>query len=437
MQTSTSGKEKKRMERTPHELALMEKMTPQHKALMPKLSDKERKSMAQNVNLDNIGLVQSWIGKDEEIERMIFWDKGGKFDDPEWKTLKPVDETTASLYEKGKAHFEQLKAEAVESQRRSDLTLYSQFNTGLLFTGLTGAVRCDKYGREDGGGKFFKGIEWRCIGSLEENINSITIYPIHSGGFEIHFGHRVNNEALGVWVYTGDSHSLLQLAQLSEKVLPKHGYDTTVKDQAGKRLTLDTRAIRKAAMGEGGKLPYGDELNLFASVCVNDMDRALKAAGNLSHRFYERFGLETECYKIGKKYGNFFIMRDDNFDCFLPTSPVKTKGLVLLTATLVCRRCRREMEEFRDLARLYPHVTAVLVNLASPQFKFYERVFGDMAGGDPDNFRKTALGVTPFIIIYTADENGVLKFAEYRSTGKAENTPSILECMPLFDRHFK
>jgi len=33
-------------------------------------------------------------------------------------------------------------------------------------------------------------------------------------------------------------------------------------------------------------------------------------------------------------------------------------------------------------------------------------------------------------------ENGVLKFAEYRSTGKAENTPSILESMPLFDRYF-
>jgi hypothetical protein len=59
-----------------------------------------------------------------------------------------------------------------------------------------------------------------------------------------------------------------------------------------------------------------------------------------------------------------------------------------------------------------------------------------MAGGDPDNFRKTAVGVTPFIIIYTADENGILKFAEYRSTEKAENTPSVRECIPLFDKYF-
>jgi hypothetical protein len=392
--------------------------------------------MAQHVNLDNIDLIQSWIGTDEEIERMLFWDKGGKFDDPEWKTLKPVDETTASLCEKTKTHFATLKAEAIENQRRSDLTLYSQFNTGLLFTGLAGAVRCDQHGREDDGGKFFKGIEWRCIGSVEENINSITIYPVHSGEFEVHFGPRINDEALGIWVYTGDSHSLLQLAQISEKILPKHGYDTTVKDQAGKGLILDPKAIREAAMGEAKKVLYGDELNLFASARLKDMDKALEAADNLSRCFYERFGLETECYKIGKKYGNFFIMRDDNFDHFLPTSPVKGKGLVLITATLVCRRCRREIEEFRDLAKSYPHLPIALVNLNSPQFKFYERVFGDMAGGDPDNFRKTAVGVTPFIIIYTADENGVLKFAEYRSTGKAENTPSVRECMPLFDKYF-
>lgn len=117
-------------ELTPQELSLMEKMTPQHKALMIKLSPKERHSMAQNVNLDNIELIQSWIGTDEEIDRMLFWDKGGKYDDPEWQNLKPVDETTAILYEKTKAHFEQLKVEAIESQRRLDLTLYSQFNLG-------------------------------------------------------------------------------------------------------------------------------------------------------------------------------------------------------------------------------------------------------------------------------------------------------------------
>ncbi len=45
------------------------------------------------------------------------------------------------------------------------------------------------------------------------------------------------------------------------------------------------------------------------------------------------------------------------------------------------------MDEFRDLAKNYPNLKSALVNLSSPQFKFYEKVFGDMGGGDVDNFR--------------------------------------------------
>jgi hypothetical protein len=422
---------------TDHELALMEIMAPEHRALMDKLSPKERQSMAQHVTAENIKIIESWIGTDEEIEKMLFWDEGGKFDDEGWQGLKPLDDGTGDLYEKAWSRYGELRREAVECQRRSDLTLYSQFNWGLLFTGLAGAVRCDETGRADEAGKFFKGIEWRCIGSVEENVNSITIYPLGSGGYEVHFGPRLQDEALGILVYTGDSHSLLQLAQISEKTLPKHGFDTAVRNRAGELLSLDPKAIRRAAMGEGPALPYGDELTLYASVTVDTAIKALEAAENLSHRFYERFGLETECYKIGKKYGNFFIMRDENFGGFLPDTPVEEKGLVMLSATLVCRRCRREMDEFRDLAKYNPHIKAVVVNLSSPQFKFYERVFGDMGGGDVENFRKTAAGVTPFIILYTADEMGVLQFKKYISTGKAENTPSIRENLPKFEKYFK
>lgn len=419
-----------------HELALMEKMSPEHRALMAKLSPRERQSMAQHVTLENIAVIESWIGTDDEIEAMLFWDSGGKSDDPEWKALKPADKATGALWESAWSRYGELRREAVGCQRRSDLTLYSQFNPGLLFTGLAGAVRCDKKGREDEAGAFFKGIEWRCVGSVEEHINSITIYPLDSGEYEVHFGGRSQDRAEGIWVYTGDSHSLLQLAQLSEKTIPKHGFTTAVQDAEGREISLDPRAIRKAAMGEGPKLRYGNELRLLASVTRENAEKAIEAAEALCRSFYERFGLETECYKIGKKYGNFFIMRDENFDRFLPAAPVQEKGLVLLTATLVCRRCRREMDEFRDLARSYPHIKAVLVNLSSPQFKFYERVFGDMGGGDVEHFRKTAAGVTPFIIIYAADEKGVLQFKEYISTGKAENTPSIREHVSRFERYF-
>ena len=52
-----------------HELALMEKMSPEHRALMDKLSPRERQSMDQHVTLENIGVIESWIGTDEEIAK--------------------------------------------------------------------------------------------------------------------------------------------------------------------------------------------------------------------------------------------------------------------------------------------------------------------------------------------------------------------------------
>jgi len=421
---------------TPHELALMERMTPQHRDLMPKLTRKERASLAQNVRPEDIELIQSWIGTDQEIGGMLFWDRGGKYDDPEWQSLEPLDEVTGLLYQRARDRLKELRRLAVEIQRRSDLTLYSQFNDGLLFTGMAGAVRCNREGVEDEDGRFFKGVELRCIGSVEEHINSISIIPQDSGDFRVHFGGVVDGRARGIWVYTGDTHSLLQLAQLSEKILPRDGYETAVSDREGNILRLDPREIRRAAMGDG-KVDYGEELNLRAYTGARGADEAIEAAVRLSKRLYERLGLEIECYHIGKKYGNFHIVRDENFDRFLPSAPVRHKGLVLITATLVCRRCRREIEEFRDLAKSYPEAVIALVNLSSPQFKFYERVFGDMGGGDPDRFRKTAAGVTPFIIIYTPDSEGILQFREYISTAKAENTPSIRNNLQILDKYFK
>ena len=398
---------------TVHELSLMEKMTPQHKALMSHLSPAERRSLAENVNLDNVDLIQSWIKSGEEIEKILLWDKGGKYDDPEWINLKPVDETTELLYERTKKHYEQLRAEAVEVQIRSDLALYSQFNTGLLFTGLAGAERCRVQAEADNQGEFFKGVELRCIGSVEDRINSITIFPVTTGEFEVHYGSRINDEPQGICVCTGDSFSLIQLANLADKDLSKLGYETEIRDLTGKTVSIDPKALRRAAH-KGEPLGY-----------------------NLSRCFYDRFGLEIECYKIGKKYGNFFIMRNDNFDRFLPKTPVNNKGLVLLTATLVCRRCRRELEGFRDFARLYPDVTFMLVNLVSPQSKFYERVFADMGGGNAESFRDHAVGSTPFVIIYVPDKNGVLQFAEYYGTEKAEAPPSVEKSIVLFNKYFR
>jgi hypothetical protein len=346
-----------------------------------------------------------------------------------------VDDTTGRLYEQALDRFKQLKAEAVELQRRSDLTLLSQFIPSLLFSGLSGAVRCDESGEPEEAGDFFKGIEFRCIGSIEDQINSITIFPVGSEEFEVHFGSRLDNSAQGIWVYTGDSYSLLQLAQLVTRTLAKTDFETVVKNQSGETLTLDAKAIRKASM-EGDTLGFDDELRLFSSVRIKGIDTALDKAIELQEAFYQRFGLEVECSKIGKKYGNFYLMREDNFDDFLPDTPVQKKGLVMLTATLVCRRCRREIKDFRDFAKSFPDIPFALVNLSSPQFKFYERVFGDMSGGDVDNFRKTAAGVTPFVIIYTADDKGVLTYQEYLSTGKEAAPPSGDGTIAALGEHF-
>jgi hypothetical protein len=407
-----------------HELALIAKMTPQHRALMEKLTKREKQSLAQNVKSpEDIEHIQSWIGSDAEIERLLFWDKGGKYDYPEWRVLKPVDETTAELFDFAKKRYEQLKLESVEYQRRSDLTLLSQFIPSLLFTGITGAVRCDSDGSPNLKGQFFKGIELRCVGSVGEQINAITIFPESPNEFEVHFGGRINDAAEGISVYTGDSHSLLQLAQFLSRTVAKTDFQAEVKNQNGETLTLDPKLIRHAAI-EGKPLEYEKELQLYCGVRTQRKDRAMDRAMELQRGFYERFGLEVECAKIGKTYPNFHIMRDDNFGDFLPDIPVQTDGLVMLTATLVCRRCRRELRDFLEMARTFPNITFALVNLSSPQFKFYERVFGDMGGGDVENFRKTAAGVTPFVIIYAPDDKGVLRYVTYLSTAKTENPPS-------------
>ncbi len=415
---------------------LTETMYPQFRKLLEDLSAEERFSFNENVNLDELACIHSWIGTHEEVERILFWDNGGKYDDPLWQRLSPVDQGTHRLHERVKYYYEQLKSEAVGIQMRSDLSLYSQFNRALLFTGIAGAERCNSEGVPDEQGAFFKGMEMRCIGSVEEHINSITMYPLEGGGFEVHFGGRTAGGPRGIQVYSADSYSLLQLAKLIDRDLAKADFEVALRDSAGAALKLDPRAIRKAG-GRAQGLPGETELRLFAGTRVKDMDTAIERAHHLSDCFYRRFGIETECYKIGKKYSNFFIMRDDNFSDLLSEDPVKNKGLVLFTATLGCRRCRREIETFRNYARLYPEATFAIVNLNSPQTRFYERVFGDMGGGDPRHFRDNPSGTTPFTIIYVPDEDGVLQFAEYYGTGKAEAPPSERACISLFDKHFR
>ena len=404
-----------------HELAVMERMTPRHKALMAEISPEARKSFAKNVKVDNIDLIQSWIGTDEEIERMLFWNPGGKFDDPAWQSLKPLDGATQALWEKAKAHFADLRKAAVKSQRIADLTLYSHFNPGLLYTGVAPAVRCDEKGAPSPTGSCFKGVEFRVIGSVDESVDLLTIMPAPGSGYETALGAWAAAGPTGIPIYGGDNYSVQQLAQLIDRRLAPLGCQIAVKNSSGQAVTLDARDLRRSG-ANSVSLGWGEFLTLHASKMADTPESAQTAADQIVSFFYERFGLERECINIGRNGGNFHIMRDENFDRFIAGKPGR-KGLVMLTATLVCRRCRREMRAFRDLAKGFGEADFCLVNLNSPLFKFYDRVFGDMGGGNAEEFRKNAAGVTPFTIVYKPSKAGGLEYCEYYGTGKADACP--------------
>ncbi len=417
---------------------IAETLPPEYHGLLPELTKEERASFVQNVKPECMSRIETWIGTREQIERILFWDRGGKYDAPEWRELEPYDKKSRLLFQKASERFHLWKEQAVEIQLRSDLTLYSQFNDALLFTGLSGAVRCDKNGREDElRGRYFHGIEFRCIGSVENEINFVRIDPLEGEIFEVSFGSSPGSDKSPMRVYSGDSYTLLQLEKLISRDFPKTDWHAELLDGSGKPVTLNPKVIRQAAR-RGDPLPYGNELVLKATLRAKGMDAAIDKAAEGVRFFYERFGLETECYKIGKNYGNFHIVRDDNFDDFITGKRHSThRGLVLFTATLACRRCRREIPSFLNLAGDFPDITFGLVNIASPQSKFYERVFGDMGGGDAKRFRNNPLGSTPFTIIYAPNADGRLEFKEYYGTEKAEAPPMAAEIQNMLRRHFR
>ncbi len=413
------------IEFTEQEQAIIDMMDPQHKALMQEVGHEHYKSFGKNVKPTNIGKILSWIGSDEELENVLFWFKGGKYDDPAWQSLQPCCPECTELWEKGKAHVAQLRKLAVKNQRVNDLTLFSAFNTGLLFSGIAPAKKVAD-------GKFC-GIELRLIGSVPGVDDTVSIMPVE-GGYEVGFGAYDNNKFSGVQVYCGDNYSLLQLTGLIERRLGKIGADCKVTDEKGNEVTLDARELRRS-QANSVTMGWGEFLTLFTSKKVATVDEALQFADQIATFFYDRFGLERECINNGRAFGNFGVLRDENFDEYINEPKPGKRGLVMLTATLVCRRCRREMKAFHELAKRFPDTQFCLVNLNSPLSKFYERVFGDMGGGNADEFRKNAAGVTPFTIIYAPNGEGKLAYKEYYGTEKAEACPEFEHQVMLVEKH--
>jgi hypothetical protein len=421
---------------TEHELALMELMSDQNKQLMPKLNSNERKSMETYVTTENLAEVEKMIGTDEEIEHLLFWDRGGKFDNAEWNLLRPFSPLDQQLMKFMQARLQELKKQAVEIQRRSDLTLYSQFNEGLLFTGISGAVRCNDDGADSSDGSLYRGVELRMIGSTRNHCNTITIIPAEEK-FKIHYGPRAAGKGIGNTVNSGDAFTLIQLAQMLEKDFEKAGVSAMLIDSTGIEVQLEAKTIRRAAK-KGEALPYESTLTLVSENVSASMEAAFELACSMCRVFYERFGLETEVFNLGRQFGNFTVSRNEDFEQFMDTvARSGKKGLVFLTATLVCRRCRREVDGFAIMAERYPDVQFALVNMNAPHGKFHERVFGDLAGGDPDQFVQVAKGVTPFTIVYTADGQGELEYREYFATGKTMAPPTPEFACSVLDKYFR
>ncbi len=410
------------------EVNLMQKMSEQNKAYMNKLNADERKSMEKYVTVDNLAEVEEMIGSDENIAQVLFWDKGGKFNDEQWQNPTPAEDRDLELAEYLKTKYLALKNLAVEIQRRSDLTLYSQFNDGLLFTGTAPAVKVTE--------STYTGIELRLIGSALDNYNSVSIIPLNDG-YKVHFGSSINGTAQGMTVNSGDAFTLIQLATLVNKDIPKADLTCTLKDLDGNDVELDAKIVRRAAK-EGGSLNFPTEMKLFSERVVATKEEAYDLAAKMSKIVYERFGIESEVFNIGRQYGNFCLARQEDFEQFMESVKNSDKdGLVFFTATLVCRRCRREVEGFAELAHKYPNVQFALVNLNAPHSKFHDRVYGDIAGGDADKFVSVAQGVTPFTVIYTPNDSGNLEYREYFATGKTKPVPTIEYACSILDKYFK
>lgn len=413
------------MELSEHEKSLAPLLSPENRALLAEFSDAQRQGLAKHVHAGNVAVVQAAIGRDEEIERVLFWDKGGKFDDPDWQALKPLDELNAELMKKAAAFYKGKRLEAVKSQRKQDLALASVFNTGLLFSGLCGAIRCLPDGRPHAEGEYFQGVELRLIGSAGEHINSITIMPLGDRARQaVHFGPIMDQEGQGIRVNTHDPFSLIQLASLIHNDLPKAGYDPVLVSRKG-RISVPVPSEVRKAVRKGVDLGLTGDLRLRVQATAGDIDQALEVAADLARVFYKRFGMETEIFNINHAQPNLFLLRNEQFDEVVDSMGGDDQGLVFMTYTLECRRCRRELASLSHLAASFPQVKFAMINMNAPHVKFLKKVFGDAAGGNHNDFAQSTSSTTPFSFVYKWRAAEGLTYQGFVATSSEQPPPSL------------
>lgn len=397
---------------------------PANRALPSEFNEHERESFEAYVNQENLAMVQEAIGSDQQIEAILFWDRGGKFDDPAWKDLGPQNQASAELMAAA-AFYAGKRRLAVRNQRRQDLSLGSGFNPDLLFSGLAGAVRCAGDGRPDEAGGFFRGVELRLVGSAGAHYNSLSIMPLaESGRYGVQLGAPREGGAPGQEVNTSDPFTLVQLAHLVHNDLPQAGYQPCLSQAAGEAAIPPPSEVRRA-IRKGQALGLQGEVRLQVEAEAASVEQALALAEDMARIIYKRLGMEIEIYKIGRSFPNMFLLRNEQFEQMVRGLGPDDRGLVFMTYTLECRRCRRELAGFTRLARAFPQVRFAMINMNAPHVKFQKMVFGDAVGGDPNQFARSTTATTPFSFIYKWEAGPGLSYRGYVATAKDEPPPSL------------
>jgi hypothetical protein len=352
--------------------------------------------------------IESWIGDDSAIENCLFWNclSENPLDAP-----APLDEKSKALKEKAVLHYNNLKKAAVAQQRECDRTLHSIFRDKLLYTDVTV-------------GENARGIAFRLIGSIDNYSNYVTLIPADDSGIEVCFAVEVKSD---------DSHSALQLAQLATRDMKKLELSATVLNDKNEPVTLDPKLMRKA-VSSGENLGLGNILQFEVIKNVPSVETALSLSDKLTAAYLERFGLEAEYFNMGRKFPNVHILREENFNSLFSAN----KPLIIITSTLVCRRCRREIPEVYTLAGRYPQVNFALAQLTSPIQSFKKRAFADDIGkGSMQGFKENARGITPYTIAYKPDNTGHLLFIDYLSSKAHEAIPTLEETEVFIKRAFE
>jgi len=319
--------------------------------------------------------------------------------------LRPVDEVTKDLALRVKRHFEEMIPKAQASLAHQDETLKSEFNPYDIYKDVSYYQRCDKAGKPDEKGEYYRGVEFDLYSSMDDVMDCVAIDPAPDGKFRLFFGGRRAQIPEGILVETHDKYNTFRLEKQIVKALKKVGCEVSAERKNEK------------------------EHLLRAAKTVEKIDEVTPATDEMVIQYLFRTGLESRSHNLMKRLPNFLEITDANVaDWVKYPDELKDsyKNIVIITATRICRRCTREWPEITAMVKEFPQVHFGIAFIDKPKFKFMPKVFdedcGEVRFGDQ---------VTPFVIFYKA---GI--FQEYIATRKEEPPPDMNEARARVRKYF-